>query len=170
MATPGGDATFVRLAPPKASGRDDRAAGEARSVAARPVARGQDGLALTAADKRACPAAAQACVDLAGRLTWLQSGGRVTFGPVRMEPGSGPQGTAHATPRGVFHVGWKAGPGFVSNIYGEPMPWATFFAPGGVAFHGGSLTQASHGCVHLAVGNAKYYHDNLPVGSEVAVF
>jgi lipoprotein-anchoring transpeptidase ErfK/SrfK len=134
------------------------------------MAVGPEGLALTAAEMRSCPAAARACVDLAGHLTWLQSGGRVAFGPVRMEPGSGPQGTAHATPRGVFHVEWKAGPGFVSTTYDEPMPWATFFAAGGVAFHGGSLTEASHGCVHLTVSNAKYFHDHLPMGAEVAVF
>lgn len=55
---------------------------------------------LTARDVRLCPAAATACVDLSGRLTWLQSGGTVTFGPVRVEPG--PPGSAHATPRGTL--------------------------------------------------------------------
>jgi lipoprotein-anchoring transpeptidase ErfK/SrfK len=49
------------------------------------------------------------------------------------------------------------------------MPWAVFFV-NGVAFHGGSLTKHSHGCVHLAIGNARYYHDHLPVGAEVVVF
>jgi lipoprotein-anchoring transpeptidase ErfK/SrfK len=50
------------------------------------------------------------------------------------------------------------------------MPWATFFAAGGIAFHGGSLTQWSHGCVHLALANARYYNVHLPVGAEVVVF
>jgi lipoprotein-anchoring transpeptidase ErfK/SrfK len=50
------------------------------------------------------------------------------------------------------------------------MPWATFFAAGGIAFHGGSLTDASHGCVHLTVANAHYYNQHLPVGAEVVVF
>jgi len=50
------------------------------------------------------------------------------------------------------------------------MPWATFFAPGGVAFHGGSLTSWSHGCVHLTVANAHYYQEHLPIGAEVVVF
>jgi lipoprotein-anchoring transpeptidase ErfK/SrfK len=125
-------------------------------------------LTLTALDRESCPAKATACVDLTGHLTWLQSAGRVTFGPVRAEPG--PPGSAHATPRGTFQVSWKAGPNFVSNIYNEPMPWAVFFAPGGIAFHGGSLTNPSHGCVHLTDENAHYYNDHLPVGAEVVVF
>lgn len=125
-------------------------------------------LSLTQAERRACPEAARACVDLKGHLTWLQSGGEVTYGPVRMEPGA--PGTPSATPPGTFRVQWKAGPRFVSREYGDPMPWATFFAPGGVAFHGGSLTQASHGCVHLTTGNARYFQAHLPLGAEVVVF
>jgi lipoprotein-anchoring transpeptidase ErfK/SrfK len=125
-------------------------------------------LVLTAADHRDCPAKATACVDLARHLTWMQSKGKVTFGPVQMMPGK-PAGK-HQTPRGTFHVSWKAGPGYVSNIYDEAMPWATFFAAGGIAFHGGSLTTASHGCVHLTVANAHYYNQHLPVGAEVVVF
>ena len=125
-------------------------------------------LVLTAADHRDCPAQATACVDLARHITWMQRKGKVTFGPVQMEPGK-PAGK-HQTPRGTFHVSWKAGPGFVSNIYHEAMPWATFFAAGGIAFHGGSLTAASHGCVHLTVANAHYYNEHLPVGAEVVVF
>ena len=125
-------------------------------------------LALTAEDRANCPAAATACVDLARHITWLQAGGRVSFGPVRMEPGQ--PGSAHATPTGTFQVSWKAGPAFVSDIYDEPMPWATFFAPGGIAFHGGSLVHWSHGCVHLTVANAHYYQEHLPIGAEVVVF
>jgi L,D-transpeptidase catalytic domain len=125
-------------------------------------------LTLTPFDRQSCPAAATACVDLTRHITWLQSGGQVTFGPVKAEPG--PPGSAHATPRGTFQVSWKAGPNYVSDIYNEPMPWAVFFAPGGIAFHGGSLTNPSHGCVHLTTANARYYNEHLPIGAEVAVF
>jgi lipoprotein-anchoring transpeptidase ErfK/SrfK len=125
-------------------------------------------LSLTGAERRACPVTASACADLKGHLAWLQSGRKVTYGPVRMEPGS--PGTPDATPRGTFHVSWKAGPHFVSDEYGDPMPWATFFAPGGIAFHGGSLTQASHGCVHLTTAEARYFQSHLPLGAEVVVF
>lgn len=107
-------------------------------------------------------------MDLSARLTWLQSHGTMTYGPVRMEPG--PPGTLHATPRGTFRVQWKAGAHYVSTEYHEPMPYAVFFAPGGIAFHGGSLTTLSHGCVHLDLASARYYHDHLPAGAEVVVF
>ena len=123
---------------------------------------------LTALDRRQCPATAAACVDLTRHVTWLQAGGAVSFGPVWMEPG--PPGSAHATPRGAFQVSWKAGPDYISNIYHDPMPWAVFFAPGGIAFHGGSLTVPSHGCVHLTIANAHYYNEHLPVGARVVVF
>jgi hypothetical protein len=125
-------------------------------------------LLLTARDHSACPQAAAACVDLTRHLTWLQSGGKVTFGPVRMEPG--PPGSAHATPRGTFSVMWKGGPNATSNIYNEPMPWAVLFTYGGVAFHAGSLTVPSHGCVHLTMANAHYYSEHLAIGAEVVVF
>jgi lipoprotein-anchoring transpeptidase ErfK/SrfK len=124
--------------------------------------------ALSAKARTACPAAASACVDLSDHLTWLQSGRRITYGPVHMEPGT--PGTRQATPRGIFHVEWKAGANYISTEFHEPIPYAVFFAPGGIAFHGGSLTMPSHGCVHLNIGSARYYHDHLPIGAEVAVF
>jgi hypothetical protein len=125
-------------------------------------------LVLTGVDHQDCPAAATACVDLTRHITWLQASGRITFGPVQMEPGQ--PGSGHQTPRGTFQVEWKAGPSLMSNIYHEAMPWATFFASGGIAFHGGSLTAWSHGCVHLTDSNAHYYNTHLPIGAEVVVF
>ncbi|HEX8008635.1 MAG TPA: L,D-transpeptidase [Trebonia sp.] len=152
-------------AQPAGAGRADLAAG---SGAAATPAGVTVTLALRPLSRQVCPVTAAACVDLANHLTWLQSGGQITYGPVRMEPG--PPGSPHATPRGTFHVSWKGGPGLISNVYGEPMPYAVFFAPGGIAFHGGSLTVPSHGCVHLTIVNARYYHDHLPIGAEVVVF
>jgi lipoprotein-anchoring transpeptidase ErfK/SrfK len=151
---------------PALTGRGHQPDG-APSVAA-PAHRATMPLVLTAADHQDCPAAAAACVDLTRHITWLQGNGRITFGPVRMEPGK--PGSGHQTPRGTFHVQWKAGPSYVSNIYDEPMPWATFFASGGIAFHGGSLTAWSHGCVHLTNQSAHYYNERLPIGAEVVVF
>jgi lipoprotein-anchoring transpeptidase ErfK/SrfK len=83
-----------------------------------------------------------------------------------MEPGA----PTDPTPRGIFHVAWKAGANYISTSFGVPIPYAVFFAPGGIAFHAGSLTSSSHGCVHLTMHNARYYHDHLPIGAEVAVF
>jgi hypothetical protein len=44
------------------------------------------------------------------------------------------------------------------------------FTSGGVAFHAGSLTLPSHGCVHLTMANAHYYNEHLAIGAEVVVF
>jgi len=152
--------------PESASGAS---AAPAASDSPRPAARrAAVPLVLTAADRRHCPATATACVDLTRHITWLQANGKTTFGPVQMEPGR--PGGGHETPRGAFRVEWKAGPSYVSNIYHDPMPWATFFAAGGIAFHGGSLTAWSHGCVHLADSNAHYYNEHLPIGARVVVF
>lgn len=150
-------------AAPAASGPSAAASASGAAPARRAAA-----LVLTAADHRHCPATATACVDLARHITWLQAGGKTTFGPVQMEPGR--PGGGHETPRGVFQVEWKAGPSYVSNIYHEPMPWATFFAAGGIAFHGGSLTAWSHGCVHLTDSDAHFYNEHLPLGAQVVVF
>jgi hypothetical protein len=119
---------------------------------------------LNPSARRSCPPAASACADLTADLTWLQSDGKITYGPVRMKPG------LPRTPRGTFHVQWKAGAHYVSTEFGDPMPYAVFFAPGGIAFHGGSLTKKSHGCIHLDIDSARYYDDHLPVGAEVVVF
>lgn len=152
--------------PESASGAS---AAPAASDSPRPAARrAAVPLVLIAADRRHCPATATACVDLTRHITWLQANGKTTFGPVQMEPGR--PGGGHETPRGAFRVEWKAGPSYVSNIYHDPMPWATFFAAGGIAFHGGSLTAWSHGCVHLTDSNAHFYNENLPVGAQVVVF
>jgi hypothetical protein len=119
---------------------------------------------LSPSARRSCPPAASACADLSADLSWLQSDGKITYGPVRMESG------LPRTPRGTFHVEWKAGAHYVSTEFNEPMPYAVFFAPGGIAFHGGSLTEKSHGCIHLDIDSARYYYDHLPAGAEVVVF
>ena len=124
------------------------------------------GIALSTSVQAECPPSATACADLTAHITWLQSGGHITYGPVRMEPG----GTGDPTPHGIFHVAWKAGPHYISTSYGVPIPYAVFFAPGGIAFHEGSLTTSSHGCIHLTMAAAQYYNQHLPVGAEVAVF
>lgn len=115
------------------------------------------------ADK--CPEKALACVDLKDKVSWLQVNGVVMYGPVRIEPGSPGQ----VTPTGVFSVDRKDRH-HVSNEFNEPMPDAVFFAPGGIAFHVGSLTKGSHGCVHLSWRDANYYYQQLQIGATVAVF
>jgi len=56
----------------------------------------------------------------------------------------------------------------VSSIYDAEMPWSVFFN-GGVAFHEGSLTVTSHGCIHLSPEAAETYFSELSVGDVVQV-
>jgi L,D-transpeptidase catalytic domain len=104
------------------------------------------------------------CVSLSAKLAWLMQDGKVTFGPVPMMPGAPDE----PTPIGTFRVQWKA-KHYTSHEFHEPMPNAVFFAAGGVAFHTGSLDNSSHGCVHLAEGDAAKFFDTLPVGATVQV-
>ena len=152
----------------RANARAAKIGGPSPEPRATPVATASGTSAPGARIRSSCPVAATACVDLEKHLTWLQSDGHITYGPVSMEPG--PPGTRQATPRGTFHVQWRAGANYISIEYHVPIPYAVFFAPGGVAFHGGSLNTPSHGCVHLDIGSARYYHDHLPTGAEVVVF
>lgn len=112
-----------------------------------------------------CPEKTFACVDLKDKVSWLQINGVVMYGPVRIEPGSPGQ----VTPVGNFTVSWKD-KHHISSEFNEAMPDAVFFAPGGIAFHVGSLTKGSHGCVHLSVPDANYYFNQLAVGATVSVF
>jgi hypothetical protein len=85
-----------------------------------------------------------------------------------MEPS--PPGASHATRTGTFHVTRGGGPDYVSAGH-HLILWAVFFAPGGVAFCQGSLSQpAEDGCVNLAATVARFYRQHLPVAAEVVVF
>ena len=150
-------------ASPPAGAKVARPGTRRSSPARKPAVRG---IVLSDRVRAECAPAASACADLGAHVTWLQSGGRITYGPVRMEPG----GAGDPTPRGIFHVAWKAGAHYISTSYGVPIPYAVFFAAGGVAFHEGSLTTSSHGCIHLTMAAARYYNEHLPIDAEVAVF
>jgi len=161
--------TADRLPPSTASTANTASTAGTASTASAPAvsrlsATAASSAALRPSARRSCPPAASACADLSADLSWLQSDGKITYGPVRIEPG------LPRTRRGTFHVQWKAGVHYVSTEFNEPMPYAVFFAPGGIAFHGGSLTEKSHGCIHLDIDSARYYYDHLPVGAEVVVF
>jgi len=112
-----------------------------------------------------CPASARACVDLSANTTWLQSGGKIVYGPVPMLSGR----PGYRTPTGTFQVYWKD-KDHRSTIFNDaPMPNSVFFV-GGVAFHEGSLSVTSHGCIHLSWAASQQYWDSLSVGDTVAVF
>lgn len=111
-----------------------------------------------------CTATARACVDLIALQAWLVQDGRILRGPVPVSIGD----EYDPTPPGRYQVEWKA-KDWVSREYGSPMPYSVFFAPGGIAFHEGSLQTSSAGCVRLTRDNAIAFFDYLQVGDEVQV-
>ncbi|MER7862079.1 MULTISPECIES: L,D-transpeptidase [Amycolatopsis] len=104
-----------------------------------------------------------ACVDLSALKTWLLQDGKVIYGPVKQLPGK----KGHATPTGVFHVSAKV-KNYHSKAFDAPMPNSVFFLPG-IAFHTGSLSVYSHGCIHLSAAASQKYFTTLQNGDVVQV-
>jgi lipoprotein-anchoring transpeptidase ErfK/SrfK len=112
-----------------------------------------------------CVVTAKACVDLTTQRAWLMNAGAVTRGPVPI--GSG--GPGEETPTGTFKVLSKDKNHKSAEQGGTPMPYSVFFAPGGVAFHGGDLRKASAGCVHMQDVDAIAFFNTLQIGDQVQV-
>jgi hypothetical protein len=111
-----------------------------------------------------CAATAKACVDLSSRQAWLTDGaGHVTYGPVGALGGT----RSNPTPTGTFSVDYKDRD-HVSNLFDADMPNAVFFAPA-IAFHQGSLSQRSHGCIHLGGSASRTFFSRLAPGDSVEV-
>jgi L,D-transpeptidase catalytic domain len=106
-----------------------------------------------------------ACVTLDGKQAWLIEDDVVVRGPVPISHG----GQGRETPRGNFRVEWKHADHKSAEFDGAPMPWAVFFAPGGIAFHQGNLKTNSAGCVRLGAEDAKAFYEFLQVGDGVQV-
>jgi L,D-transpeptidase catalytic domain len=111
-----------------------------------------------------CEPVARACVSLSAKLAWLTRNGRPDHGPVPISYGT----RRNPTPVGRFAVSWKDRDN-TSSIYGTPMPYSVFFAPGGIAFHGGDVRTASHGCIHLPMAAARVFFNRLHPGDVVQV-
>lgn len=111
-----------------------------------------------------CGAGVDACIDLSANKSWLIKDGAVTYGPVPITHGR----PGHVTPPGTFHVGWKDIDHKSSEFDDAPMPFSVFFN-GGIAFHQGSLSDLSHGCIHLSRTAAETYYNGLAVGDTVQV-
>jgi len=117
-----------------------------------------------------CSATARACVDLADQKAWLMQNGTIIRGPVPISSG----GDGAETPPGTFHVllkdkDHKSNEFKMPNGQDAPMPWSVFFEDGGIAFHGGSPSRSSAGCIHLATADAKAWFDYLQIGDQVQV-
>lgn len=111
-----------------------------------------------------CGAGVDACVDLSSQQTWLIKDGAVVFGPAPITSGR----PGYRTPPGTFKVGWKDIDHKSAEFDDAPMPFSVFFN-GGIAFHQGSLSVPSHGCIHLSRAAAETYFNSLSVGDTVQV-
>lgn len=111
-----------------------------------------------------CSAKADVCLDLSITEVWLMHDGKITYGPEPTTVGR----PGHETPTGTFTVQYKDIDHY-SDAYDTPMPYSVFFTNTGIAFHEGSLSVASHGCVHLGHGDAVLFYNKLQPGDVVEV-
>ena len=113
-----------------------------------------------------CTRSADICIDLAGKKAWLiDRDGLVMHGPVPISSGR----PGHETPRGTFYVQWKSRDHRSAEYSDAPMPFAIFFADGGIAIHGGDVNPPSHGCVRLPLPEAETFFDFAEEDDEVQV-
>lgn len=98
-------------------------------------------------------AAMRITIDLSSQRLTAEKGGQT----VSWKISSGRPG--YETPTGHYSVMRMEADHFSDEYDQAPMPYAIFFSPRGLAIHGtyeGGLGRArSHGCVRLAVGNAR---------------
>ena len=112
----------------------------------------------------AASAGTAACVDISAHKAWLLQDGNVIYGPVPMLPGR----KSNPTPTGTFHVLSKEKMHLSTEFDNAPMPNSVFFYPGD-AFHTGSLSVYSHGCIHLSASASLKFFNTLHVGDVVQV-
>lgn len=109
-----------------------------------------------------CTTMARACFSVSADQAWLIHNGTVTAAVPALGARKGyavPEGTFSVTSKDLDHV---------SSLYDAEMPYSVFFHDGS-AFHEGSLTTESHGCIHLSHDAAVQFYDDLQVGDRVEV-
>ncbi|MBO0849916.1 MAG: L,D-transpeptidase [Pseudonocardia sp.] len=117
-----------------------------------------------------CTSDAVACVSLGAQRAWLFTDGQISYGPVPVSTGA----PGKQTPVGDHVVQWKH-KNHTTNEFKTPqgkpapMPYAVFFAEGGVAFHEGTLNRRSAGCVRLNHKDAEFFYNFLKLGDTVEV-
>lgn len=111
-----------------------------------------------------CTVTGGACVDISAKKAWLLSGGKVVYGPVPITTGR----KGYPTATGTFHVQYKEKMHYSKAFDNAEMPNSVFFYNGN-AFHQGSLSTLSHGCVHLSKTASLKFYNTLGVGDPVQV-
>jgi lipoprotein-anchoring transpeptidase ErfK/SrfK len=122
-----------------------------------------------------CTTTAKACVDLESERAWLIKDGKVMRGPVKVASGGRGKPTPtghslrvyrkekdHKSKESRIQSGPKKG-------QPAPMPYSVFFEDGGIAFHSGSPSVASAGCIHLNTADAIAWFNYLQIGDQVQV-
>lgn len=118
-----------------------------------------------------CTITAKSCVDLESQRAWLFNNGTIIRGPVKISSG----GNGKQTPIGHSLRVYRKDKDFHSteslmpNGQPAPMPWSVFFEDGGIAFHAGSPSRSSAGCIHLGVADAQAWFNYLQIGDQVQV-
>ncbi|MEU5259939.1 L,D-transpeptidase [Amycolatopsis sp. NPDC021455] len=111
-----------------------------------------------------CTITAKACVSLSDKQAWLLDEGKIVYGPVKIMPGK----KGSTTPLGTWHVLYKEKMHLSREFDNAEMPNSVFFY-NGVAFHEGSLSKYSNGCVHLSNAASLKFFTSLQKGDEVQV-
>jgi lipoprotein-anchoring transpeptidase ErfK/SrfK len=118
-----------------------------------------------------CAASVRACVDLEKQIAWIIRDGKVTRGPMTIASG----GEHQATPVGHSYRVYrkepdhKSGESRLPDGRPAPMPWSTFFADGGIAFHTGDPARSSAGCIRMNDPDARAVFHELRMGDKVSV-
>jgi hypothetical protein len=118
-----------------------------------------------------CSVSAKSCVDLDSQRAWLIQDGKILRGPVKIASG----GNGQETPVGHSLRVYRKDKDHVSeesrlpNGQPAPMPWSVFFEDGGIAFHSGSPSRSSGGCIHLDPADAEAWFNYLQIGDQVQV-
>lgn len=143
----------------------DRVPSLVAAAASAPIAESTRSAGRALAAKRPpCAPSVRACVSLSARKAWLMDGdGQVVYGPVGVLGGR----RGEPTPVGTFSVSNKVR-NYHSRQFDAPMPYSVFFYPG-IAFHTGSLSTRSAGCLHLGSVSAKRFFSTLSPGDRVQV-
>jgi hypothetical protein len=111
-----------------------------------------------------CTITAKACVSVSGKQAWLLDEGKIVYGPVKIMPGK----KGSPTPLGTWQVLYKEKMHLSHEFDNAEMPNSVFFY-NGVAFHQGSLSKYSAGCVHLSPAASLKFFTTLQKGDEVQV-
>ncbi len=116
------------------------------------------------ADGVPCTITAKACVSISDKQAWLLDEGKIVYGPVKIMPGK----KGEPTPVGTWQVLYKEKMHLSHEFDNAEMPNSVFFY-NGVAFHEGSLSRYSAGCVHLSPAASLKFFNTLQKGDEVQV-